>query len=83
MGRSGTGGALLATRTGTPILPLAHDAGEYWPRYAFRKHPGRVKVVIGAPIQTAGRDPISVNNEVQGWTEAQTPRISPDRYEAP
>jgi 1-acyl-sn-glycerol-3-phosphate acyltransferase len=81
VGRYGIGGALLATRTGTPILPVAHDAGEYWPRYAFRKRPGRVKVVIGPPIATAGRDPISVNTEVQGWIEAQMRRISPHRYD--
>ena len=79
-GRYGIGGALLATRTGTPILPIAHDAGEYWPRYAFRKRPGTVKVVIGPPIPTAGRDAISVNAEVQSWIESQMRRISPHRY---
>jgi 1-acyl-sn-glycerol-3-phosphate acyltransferase len=79
-GRYGIGGALLATRTGTPILPIAHNAGEYWPRYAFRKHPGRVKVVIGPLIQTQGRDVISVNNEVEGWIEGQMRVISPERY---
>jgi len=82
VGRYGIGGALLAVRTGTPILPMAHDAGEYWPRYAFRKRPGRVKVVIGPPIPTAGRDVLSVNAEVQEWIEGQMRRISPHRYEA-
>jgi len=82
VGRYGIGGALLAVRTGTPILPMAHDAGEYWPRNAFRKRPGRVKVVIGPPIPTAGRDVLSVNAEVQEWIEAQMRRISPHRYEA-
>ncbi len=81
VGRYGIGGALLAVRTGTPILPRAHDAGEYWPRYAFRKRPGRVKVVIGPPIPTAGRDVLTVNAEVQEWIEAQMRRISPHRYE--
>lgn len=79
-GRYGIGGSLLATRTGTPILPIAHNAGEYWPRYAFRKRPGTIKVVIGPLIQTAGRDVLSVNNEVQGWIEGQMRSISPDRY---
>jgi len=82
VGRYGIGGALLATRTGTPILPIAHNAGEYWPRYAFRKHAGCVKVVIGAPIATAGRDVVSVNNELQEWIEGQMRRISPHRYES-
>jgi len=76
VGRYGIGGALLATRTGTPILPMAHNAGEYWGRYAFRKHAGCVKVVIGPPIATAGRDPVSVNNELQEWIEGQMRRIS-------
>ena len=80
VGRYGIGGALLATRTGTPILPIAHNAGEYWPRYAFRKHPGRVQVVIGPLIRTEGRDVLSVNNEVQEWIEARMREISPERY---
>ena len=79
-GRYGIGGSLLATRTGTPILPIAHNAGEYWPRYAFRKRPGTITVVIGPLIPTAGRDVLSVNNEVQGWIEGQMRSISPERY---
>jgi len=81
-GRYGIGGALLATRTGTPILPMAHNAGEVWPRYAFRKHPGVVTVVIGPPIPTVGRDAVSVNNEVEAWIEGRMREISPERYAA-
>jgi len=79
-GRYGIGGALLATRTGTPILPIAHNAGEVWGRYSFRKSAGIVKVVIGPLIQTAGRDILSVNNEVQSWIEGEMRKISPERY---
>jgi 1-acyl-sn-glycerol-3-phosphate acyltransferase len=79
-GRFGIGGSLLATRTGTPILPIAHNAGEYWPRYAFRKRAGTVKVVIGPLIETAGRDVLSVNKEVQEWIEGEMRKISPERY---
>jgi 1-acyl-sn-glycerol-3-phosphate acyltransferase len=78
-GRYGIGGSLLATRTGTPILPIAHNAGEYWPRYAFKKKAGTVKVVIGPLIQTAGRDVVSVNNDVQNWIEGEMKKIS-ERY---
>jgi 1-acyl-sn-glycerol-3-phosphate acyltransferase len=80
VGRYGVGGSLLATRTGTPILPIAHNAGEYWPRYAFRKKPGTVKVVIGPLIETKGRDVVSVNNEVQNWIEGEMRKMSPERY---
>jgi len=79
-GRYGIGGALLATRTGVPILPIAHDAGEVWPRYAFRKRPGVVHVVIGPLIDPKGRDVLEVNREVEAWIEGQMRRISPHRY---
>jgi 1-acyl-sn-glycerol-3-phosphate acyltransferase len=79
-GRYGIGGAMLAARTGAPILPMAHNAGEVWPRYAFRKHPGTVTVVIGPLIQTAGRDAVSINNDVEAWIEGQMRVISPERY---
>lgn len=79
-GRYGIGGAMLATRTGRPILPIAHNAGEFWGRYAFRKRAGVVKVVIGPLIQTEGRDVISVHNEVENWIEGEMRRISPERH---
>jgi 1-acyl-sn-glycerol-3-phosphate acyltransferase len=79
-GRYGIGGALLGTRTGTPILPIAHNAGELWPRYAFKKKPGTVKVVIGPLIATEGRDVVSVNNDVQKWIEDQMTGISTVAY---
>ncbi len=79
-GRYGIGGATLATRTGTPILPIAHNAGEFWGRYAFRKRAGTVQVVIGPVIQAAGRDTLSVNREVEEWIEGEMRRLNPERY---
>lgn len=79
-GRYGLGGATLATRTGTPILPIAHNAGELWPRYSFLKHPGKVEVVIGPLIPTQGRDALAVTREVEAWIEGQMRRLNPERY---
>jgi 1-acyl-sn-glycerol-3-phosphate acyltransferase len=79
-GRYGVGGALLATRTGTPVLPIAHNAGDFWGRYAFKKKAGVVKVVIGPPIETAGRDAAEVSREVEEWIEAQMRVISITPY---
>ena len=81
-GRYGIGGAFLATRTATPILPIAHNAGELWGRYAFRKRAGTVQVVIGPLIETRGRDVGEVNAQVEEWIESQMRRISPERYAA-
>jgi len=79
-GRYGIGGAYLAARTGTPILPIAHNAGEVWGRYAFRKRAGLVTVVIGPLIPTQGRAAADVNAEVEEWIEGRMREISPERY---
>jgi 1-acyl-sn-glycerol-3-phosphate acyltransferase len=71
----GMSGFLLATQTGTPIVPVAHDAGDYWPRRGWLKKPGRIRVVIGPPIPSAGRDPRDLAAEVQRWIEARVLEI--------
>ena len=35
------GGALLAEKSGYPVIPIAHNAGEFWPRHSFIKWPDR------------------------------------------
>jgi 1-acyl-sn-glycerol-3-phosphate acyltransferase len=64
------GGAWLACQLGVPAVPVAHNAGRCWPRDALWKRPGMVRVVIGAPIPTAGRGPSEVNAEAKAWVDA-------------
>src|SRR5271156_6717848 len=65
----GSSGALLAAEAGKWIIPIAHDAGYYWPRRGLIKRPGTIRVVIGAPILAVGRNPREVNSEAQAWIE--------------
>jgi 1-acyl-sn-glycerol-3-phosphate acyltransferase len=65
----GMSGALLASQAGVKLVPIAHDAGDYWPRRGLVKKPGIVRVVIGPPVESAGRDPRQLNAEVQSWIE--------------
>lgn len=65
------GGAVLAAHTGYPIVPVAHNAGHYWPRHSFTKRPGTITVVIGEPIDPAGKSPEQLNAEVKDWIEAR------------
>jgi 1-acyl-sn-glycerol-3-phosphate acyltransferase len=73
--RYGLSGTLLAQAAGCPIVPVAHDAGRYWPRRGLLKRRGTIRVVVGEPIATANRDPRSINDEVQGWIEAEVRRM--------
>ena len=61
------GGAMLAHKTGYPVIPVVHNAGDFWPRYSFFKYPGVIKVRIGAPIMTQGRKAVEINNEAEQW----------------
>jgi 1-acyl-sn-glycerol-3-phosphate acyltransferase len=66
-----TGGAWLAAHAGAPVVPVAHNAGRCWPRNSFLKYPGKVTVRIGPPINSAGRDPATINAEAEQWIETQ------------
>jgi 1-acyl-sn-glycerol-3-phosphate acyltransferase len=70
--RYGVGGAAVAADTGTRIVPVAHNAGHFWPRRGLLKRPGVIRVVIGAPIDTRGRDPREINEEAQRFIEAHS-----------
>jgi len=65
----GVSGALLASKVGCKIVPVVHNAGAFWPRRGWLKRPGTIRVVIGPPIDAAGRDPRALNEEVRAWIE--------------
>jgi 1-acyl-sn-glycerol-3-phosphate acyltransferase len=63
------GGALLAERSGYPVLPMAHNAGYFWGRRSFIKRPGTIDLVIGQLIDSKGRKAAELNAEVEEWIE--------------
>lgn len=69
------GGAWLAVKTATRVLPVAHNAGELWPRNAWIKRPGLITVSIGDPIDTARLTPDELNRRVEEWIEGEVRRI--------
>ena len=75
--RYGVSGTLLAQETGRLIVPVAHNAGFYWPRRGLMKKPGTVRVVIGRPFDPRGREVRAVNEEIQAWVEATVQSLAP------
>lgn len=80
MGRFKIGGALLATRTGVPVVPIAHNAGEYWPRNSFLKKSGLITVSIGKPISSTNLSPEGLNQAVYDWIYREMQTLNPERY---
>lgn len=68
-GRYNPGGAMLAVKARVPVVPVAHNAGEFWPRRGFMKQPGTIQVVIGPPIETQERRAKQVAMEAEAWIE--------------
>lgn len=73
--RFGMGGAVLASRSGAPVVPVAHNAGVFWRRRGFRKYPGTIRVEVGPPIETRGRTPEEINAEAKAWVDAAVDRL--------
>lgn len=70
------GGARLATMLDIPLVPVAHNAGEFWPKNSFRKYPGEVTVVVGNPIYPNGRDHRELTHEIENWIENEMVKIT-------
>jgi 1-acyl-sn-glycerol-3-phosphate acyltransferase len=73
--RFGIGGAALAAGTGYPVVPVAHNAGTFWPRRGFRKLPGTVHVIIGPPIDPQGKSADEINRIAAEWMTAAMTRL--------
>lgn len=74
------GGAVLAAKSGAPVVPVAHNAGEFWARNAFLKRPGEVVVSIGPAIDTQGLPPDEINRRAEAWVEGEMHRLFPHLY---
>ncbi|TNG00361.1 MAG: 1-acyl-sn-glycerol-3-phosphate acyltransferase [Gammaproteobacteria bacterium] len=79
-GRYGLGGGVLAAETCYPVIPVAHNAGEFWRRNAFIKYPGMIDVVIGEAIDTHGLDAAEIMQKTEQWIEGEMEKISITPY---
>lgn len=64
------GGAALACANNAPVVPVAHNAGEFWPKIGWGKRPGIIKVMIGPALYPKGSDPraiVELNKQTEAW----------------
>ena len=66
------GGSMLAIQAKKPILPIAHNAGLYWPSGRITKFPGTIKIRVGELIQTEERKPKELTKEIEQWINTNT-----------
>jgi 1-acyl-sn-glycerol-3-phosphate acyltransferase len=76
------GGAHLAVSTKTPVVPIAHNAGDCWPKGTFVKRPGLITLIFGPPIAPDNMTPDQLNEKVAAWIETEMQRRFPHQYES-
>lgn len=76
----GASGAALAKEAGVQLVPVAHNAGDFWRRRELTKRPGIVRFCVGPPIDATAQSPRETNRIVQDWIENKMREISTEYH---
>ena len=68
-GKFSRGGAGLAKAAESKILPVAHNAGAFWPNNRWVKQPGTIQLAIGPAIDTTDLSVAQANDQARDWIE--------------
>ena len=74
------GGAMLAKQSGYDVLPIAHNAGEFWPKGQYIKKAGTIKMVIGPVIKSSEFKTKEINQQAEEWIESTLSEIYEKQY---
>jgi 1-acyl-sn-glycerol-3-phosphate acyltransferase len=74
------GGTRLAIEAKCPVVPIALNSGDCWPKNSFIKKPGLITVSIGKPISPEGLSANELMQQVENWIESEMRVISPQAY---
>ena len=70
------GGGIVAEQTGVDVLPIAMNAGEFWPRLGYIKWPGEITLTVGPVIKSDGKTAEEIIKEAQDWIESRMSEIT-------
>ncbi|MCK5726666.1 MAG: 1-acyl-sn-glycerol-3-phosphate acyltransferase [Thiotrichaceae bacterium] len=76
LGNFKLGGGILASHAGYPVIPIAHNSGEFWPKHQFIKNAGMITFSIGPEISTEGKKPAEILQEAKQWIEEEKKTFS-------
>lgn len=69
LGKFSKGGAGLAKTAHANVLPIAHNAGAFWPNHSWLKTAGTITVNIGSVINTEALNVSEINEAAKEWIE--------------
>ena len=74
-GHYAPGGAMIAAAARCPVVPVAHNAGDHWPRRSAAKKPGTIRIAIGPPLDAHGAGARELTRKAEAWIEAEVYKI--------
>ena len=77
------GAGVLAAAADVPVIPVAHNAGEFWPKKQFIKRPGKIQLRIGPPLDTQDKSALEIVEAGRQWIESELHTINPDIHPGP
>lgn len=75
VGEYAPGGAMIASAAGCPVVPVAHNSGDHWPRRSATKTPGVIRLVIGRPLDASRSKPRQLTQDAKDWIESEVKKI--------
>lgn len=70
-------GAALAIAGQVPVVAIAHNAGNFWPRGPWINQSGTIDVKISVPIVTSNSDASKITTIAQAWINQQKALMLP------
>ena len=74
--RYGISGAALAREAGVCIVPVAHNAEDFWKSGTLKKKPGTIRFCIGKPVETSDLATKEIIDDVKFWIDEKMKEIS-------
>lgn len=74
------GAAMLANKSKYDVLPIAHNAGEFWPKGQYVKKAGTIRMVIGPVIKSSELSTKEISHTAEGWIESTLKEVYEKTY---
>lgn len=61
--------AAVAKANDCPIIPVAHNAGLFWPKASYLRYPGKIVMKVGPKVITKDKSNDEITKEASKWIE--------------
>ena len=76
----GISGSVLAKESNVQIIPVAHNAEDFWESHKIIKKPGTIRFCIGKPIDTRDKEVREINLAAKEWIDSKMKTISKHHF---